>query len=299
MKTYLITGVNGFIGYKLAKKLLKEKYKILGIGRSSDKSDLSNFGDYHYFKSNLANDTIDFFNKYQINGVFHLASQQPSKKNIEYETYYDSNVKSTVNVINYFQGKKLDFFIYSSTISIYGKPQTQVINESTIPEPENFYSLTKYISESILKLMAKELNCKVIILRLQSVFGKNDGYGIIHTFYEMLKKNSDVELFSLGKIHRNLVIIDDVIEALCLVQSNHEKLKQFDIYNISSNNSLTTLEISQIVKDFLKSDAKIICSKKKYMFDWDVFVDNSKFKQKFKIEGSSLKNAIVKYLKEK
>ena len=299
MKIYLITGVTGFVGYNLAKRLLNENYIIIGLGRSEDNTDLSNYDNYNYIKLDLATGDLNILDRFLINGVFNLASQQPNKKDIDYNTYYKSNVKTTLNLIKYFGSKKLEFFVYTSTISIFGQPQEQLINETTVPQPENFYSLTKYISEAILKFESDKLNMKIIILRLQSVFGKGDGYGIVHTFYEELKNNKDVELFSMGKIHRNLVLIDDVIDTFFQILQKHKILDKFNVFNVASNNSLTTLEIANIVKKFLKSDSKIICSNKKYIFDWDVFVDNTKIQKKLTLKLNSLNDAILKYLTQK
>ena len=299
MKTYLITGVNGFVGRNLANKLLKQNYEVIGIGRKEDRTNLCGNENYHYLKLDLSSNNLNILNSFKINGIFHLASQQPSSKKITYEMYYKSNVESTLNLIKYCNSLALDFFAYTSTISIFGQPNKSTINENTIPQPENFYSLTKYISETMLKIESAKLNTKVLVLRLQSVFGIGDGYGIVHTFYGDLKNNIDVELFSHGKINRNLVLIDDVIEVLYKIIFKHSKLNKFDIFNVASNNSLSTYEIATIVKNFLNSNAKIICSNKKYMFDWDVFVDNSKIKKELDIKLYSLENAIIKYLKNK
>ncbi len=299
MKTYLITGITGFIGRNLANKLLKENYRIVGIGRKDDNTNLSLNKNYNYLKLDLSSDNLNSLDDFEIDGIFHLASQQPSNKNITYDMFYKSNVESTLNLIKYCNSLNLNFFAYTSTISIFGYPNKSPINENTIPRPENLYSLTKYISEALLKIESVKLDTKVIVFRLQSVFGKEDGYGIVHTFYEDLKNNIDIELYSKGEINRNLVLIDDVIEALFQLIFKHTNLNKFDVFNVASNNSLSTYEIALIIKDFLKSDANIICSDKKYMFDWDVFVDNSKLRNQLDFNPNNMQNAILKYLKQK
>ena len=299
MRTYLITGVTGFVGRNLANKLLKENYRVVGIGRKDYDTNLNSNKNYYYLKLDLSLDNLNILDDFKINGIFHLASQQPSNKDITYEMFYKSNVESTINLIKYCSSIKLDFFAYTSTISIFGHPHKCPINEDTVPQPENLYSLTKFISEGLLKIESNKLDTKIIVLRLQSVFGNGDGYGIVHTFYEELKKNIDIELYSRGEINRNLVLIDDVVEVLLRLIFKFNDFNKFNIFNVASNNSLSTYEIATIVKDFLKSDANIICSDKKYIFDWDVFVDNSKLKSQLDFNPNSMENAIVKYLKQK
>jgi len=299
VKTYLITGVNGYIGNDLALNLLREGNIVIGVGRlETPKLYISN-KNFIYINSDLTDlGFISQIDKFEFNGVFHLASQQPSNKNITYDDFYRSNVSSTIILLNYFNKKKLDFFLYTSTISVFGN-NNEIIDENTKPNPINYYGLTKYIAESILQIESINFDSKLIICRLQSVFGKDDGYGIVYTFYEALKKNEDIEIFSNGTISRNLILLDDVIKVLMTISKNFNKVENFEIFNISSNNSMKTFEIASLIKHHLQSNSKINCVEKKYMFDWDVFVCNKKFTNLFNIELSSMEDAIFSYLKQK
>jgi UDP-glucose 4-epimerase len=299
LKTYLITGVNGYIGNDLALNLLREGNIVIGVGRlETPKLYISN-KNFIYINSDLTDlGFISQIDKFEFNGVFHLASQQPSNKNITYDDFYRSNVLSTIILLNYFNKKKLDFFLYTSTISVFGN-NNEIIDENTKPNPINYYGLTKYIAESILQIESINFDSKLIICRLQSVFGKEDGYGIVYTFYEALKKNEDIEIFSNGTISRNLILLDDVIKVFMTISKNFNKVENFEIFNIASSNSMKTFEIASLIKHHLQSNSKINCVEKKYMFDWDVFVSNKKFTNFFNIELSSMEDAIFSYLKQK
>jgi UDP-glucose 4-epimerase len=299
LKTYLITGVNGYIGNDLALNLLREGNIVIGVGRlETPKLYISN-KNFIYINSDLTDlGFISQIDKFEFNGVFHLASQQPSNKNITYDDFYRSNVLSTIILLNYFNKKKLDFFLYTSTISVFGN-NNEIIDENTKPNPINYYGLTKYIAESILQIESINFDSKLIICRLQSVFGKDDGYGIVYTFYEALKKNEDIEIFSNGTISRNLILLDDVIKVFMTISKNFNKVENFEIFNIASSNSMKTFEIASLIKHHLQSNSKINCVEKKYMFDWDVFVSNKKFTNFFNIELSSMEDAIFSYLKQK
>ena len=300
MKTYLITGVNGYIGNDLALNLLREGNIVIGVGRlTSPKLYISN-KNFIYINADLTDlGFISKIDKFEFNGVFHLASQQPSNKNITYDDFYRSNVLSTIILLKYFNKKNLDFFLYTSTISVFGNNNNELIDENTKPNPINYYGLTKYIAESILQIESINFDSKLIICRLQSVFGKDDGYGIVYTFYEALKKNEDIEIFSNGTISRNLILLDDVIKALMTISKNFNNINNFEIFNIASNNSMKTVEIASLIKQHLQSNSIINCVDKKYMFDWDVFVSNKKITNFFNIEFSSMEDAIISYLKQK
>jgi nucleoside-diphosphate-sugar epimerase len=299
LKTYLITGVNGYIGKDLALNLLREDNIVIGVGRlETPKLHVSN-KNFIYLNLDLTDlDFISQIDKFEFNGVFHLASQQPSNKNITYDDFYRSNVLTTIILSNYFNKKKLDFFLYTSTVSVFGN-NNEIIYENTKPNPLNYYGLTKYIAESILQIESINFESKLIICRLQSVFGKDDGYGIVYTFYEALKKNEEIEIFSNGTISRNLILLDDVIKALVTISKNFNKVENFEIFNIASSNSMKTVEIASLIKHHLQSNSIINCVDKKYMFDWDVFVSNKKFTNYFNIELSSMEDAIFSYINRK
>ena len=103
MKTYLITGVNGYIGKDLALNLLREDNIVIGVGRlETPKLHVSN-KNFIYLNLDLTDlDFISQIDKFEFNGVFHLASQQPSNKNITYDDFYRSNVLTTIILSNYF-----------------------------------------------------------------------------------------------------------------------------------------------------------------------------------------------------
>jgi nucleoside-diphosphate-sugar epimerase len=298
-QTFLITGVTGFLGSALANKLLQNGYKVVGIGRSEDTKGLEKHHNFRYFRGEISSDNLSKLNDYNLNGIFHLASLQPSKSDYTYDDYHKNNVLSTTILINYFKNKPLSFFVYTSTISVFGEKKFEPIDENSFPQPTNFYGLTKYISEKILSIESNEMNTKVVILRLQSIFGKNDGYGIIHTFYDRFKKNLDVELYSNGIIHRNLISLSDTLEVLKSIIDKHSQLNKFEIFHVASSNSLRTLDIAKIIKDYLSSKSKIICLEKKYIYDWDIHINLFKLNKVLNFYPKSLQDSIILYLKEK
>ena len=279
----LITGVNGFIGSSLLKELLIQNHSVVGIcNKSCDRiKQFINHQNFTLLKDGISTKNLNSLDNFNIIGVYHLASKQPGGTNENYASFYEANVKTTALLINYFKLKnKLDFFIFTSTISVFGKEIKSPINESEIPEPKNNYSLTKYISEKIIEFESEDFSRRSIVLRLQSVFGKNDGYGILNFFNIKSSKNEPIELYSQGKIFRNLIIIEDVVSVLTLITKKLENLDKFEIFQIASQNSLSTYEMASIVKKLKDSSSKIIRSKQKFEYDWNVFVDISKAKEK-------------------
>jgi nucleoside-diphosphate-sugar epimerase len=301
MDTFLITGVSGFVGSSLAIQLLKDNHCVIGIARRADfcnKEQLSESKNFSFIQGEISLELLKKLDDVNIKGVYHLASQQPGNPNLQYADFYKGNVLTTLNLIQYFKQKPIDFFCYTSTISVFGKNKKKTINESEIPEPVNNYGLTKYISEKILEIGSVNFPGKVLIVRLQSVFGKNDGYGVVNTFYKQFKNNENVELFSKGEIYRNLILLEDSVDILVRVINNYNSLDKYEIFQAASSNSLRTSEIASIIKKYLNSESEIVPLDKKYIYDWDIFVDISKAKERLGFEPRSLESAILYCLKQ-
>ena len=301
MDTFLITGVSGFVGSSLAIQLLKDNHCVIGIARRADfcnKEQLSESKNFSFIQGEISLELLKKLDDVNIKGVYHLASQQPGNPNLQYADFYKGNVLTTLNLLQYFKQKPIDFFCYTSTISVFGKNKKRTINESEIPEPGNNYGLTKYISEKILEIEAVNFPGKFLVVRLQSVFGKNDGYGIVNTYYKQFKNNENVELVSNGEIYRNLILLEDSVDILARVINNYQSLNKYEIFQAASNNSLRTREIASIIKKYLNSESEIVPLDKKYIYDWDIFVDISKAKERLGFEPRSLESAILYCLKQ-
>jgi nucleoside-diphosphate-sugar epimerase len=301
MDTFLITGVSGFVGSSLAMQLLKDNHRVIGIARRADFRNQEQLSESKYFsfiQGEISEDLLKKLDDVNIKGVYHLASQQPGSPSLQYADFYKGNVSTTLDLLNYFKHKPIEFFCYTSTISVFGKNKKRIINEAEIPEPVNNYGLTKYISEKILEIGSVNFPGKVLVVRLQSVFGKNDGYGIVNTFHKQFKNNENVELFSNGEIYRNLILLEDAVDILARVINNYQSLDKYEIFQAASSNSLRTSEIASIIKKYLNSKSEIVPLNKKYIFDWDIYVDVSKARERLRFEPMSLESAILYCIKQ-
>lgn len=169
----LITGAGGFLGYYIAKELVKNpNYKVLSFSRNSyDKLKLINveerLGDLrNYNDVEKALENIDW--------VIHTASMVGMWG--KYEDFYQTNVKGTENIINAAIKNKVSRIVYTSTPSVvFGSESLSGVDEST-PYPKeyfSFYAQTKSIAEQlILKLNSEKIS--TVALRPHLIFGPGD-----------------------------------------------------------------------------------------------------------------------------
>lgn len=302
LNRFLVTGATGFLGSALVEKLLNENYKVIGMD-IKEKGFLSNkvFSNknFIFFKKNLNNNFSKFLRGFKIDGIFHLASQQPTFNNLSYIDYYRGNVKTTLNVINFIKSKKIKFVIYASSVSIFGiSSKERFIDEDTPFFPLDYYSLTKYTAERLLEIGLKYTKTKVIIVRFASMFGKNHLGGIVHTYYQLAKNGKDIKVYNWGERFRNLLYIQDAGDILIKIVENFNLLNKFEIFVAGSKNSLKTIEIAQKTKELLRSNSKIIPVDKVTTANQDVFINISKSKKMLNFNPMRIEDGLKFFLKE-
>ena len=160
----LITGVAGFIGYNLAKKLVSNKNNII-IGVDN----LNNYYDVRLKKKRLksliktANDNFFFykvdisnykdlkkaFNLYKIDTVINLAAQAGVRYSLENpREYFKSNLLGFFNILDLSKKYKIKHLISASTSSVYGEDNDMPLKASKPSDhPIQFYAATKRSNE--------------------------------------------------------------------------------------------------------------------------------------------------------
>ena len=240
----LITGCAGFIGFHLAKKLLKRKKKVLGIdnidnyySRSKKYQRLNIIKKYSSFKFlkvdlNNYNKINIVLKRYKIDLVIHLAAQPGVRASIKnpYNTL-KQNLIPFLNILEISRLKKVKKFIYASSSSIYGDSKIYPFNEKDFQNiPISVYGATKLSNEIIAESYSRNFKLKCVGLRFFTVYGS---YGrpdmAYYSFLDKLKKNKPIKVFNKGNMLRDFTYIDDVIEGITNViktkfKSNHEVL---------------------------------------------------------------------------
>src|SRR5690606_21770454 len=87
------------------------------------------------------------------------------------------------------------------------------------------------------------------VYRVSNVYGEGQnvgkGLGIINTFLEKIIKKDTIEIFGNGESTRNYIYVKDVAELLC---HSLRTLNSSDVYNVSSNNTLSINELLEIIR---------------------------------------------------
>ena len=138
--------------------------------------------------------------------------------------------------------------VFLSTVDVYGGLESQeVITETLIPAPSDYYSMSKLLSEYIIQHCCQEVGVPLLTLRLSGVYGPGDtGKSTISKLVESATKRGSFQIFGDGQDLRDFCYVDDVYRIIlaAIVAGTTTTL------NVASGQSYSVSEIVQKLKSF-------------------------------------------------
>jgi NAD dependent epimerase/dehydratase len=271
-KKILITGSEGFIGSHVTEVLIKKGYKVKAFVLYNSFSSLGWLSNIDpKLKKNIEfyfGDVRNFDSVY--NGmkgcyaVMHLAALIGIPYSyLTPESYIDTNVKGTLNVLQSAKQLKLSKIVITSTSEVYGTAQYVPINESHPINPQSPYAASKVSADALAMSFYKSFNMPIAIIRPFNTFGpRQSNRAIIPTIINQLIANKTY--IKLGNLNptRDFSYVEDVAEAFYKVLISKHSIGK--IINIGSNFEITIKKIVYLVLDILKiKNIKIILEKKR------------------------------------
>ncbi len=286
----LITGGFGLIGSNLIKSLLNKKFNLIIIDSLIDKTEKNINVFRNFIKKNkiifYQTDLKNFekvrkvFEKHSIHCIIHLAAISSILAAIKHpKKVLSNNVKSTKNLIDLTKRYKVDYFIFSSSASVYGNIKFKnSIKENSKTKPLNAYAKSKINCEKLIIKNSRKNNYKFCILRYFNVVGKNPIVNENKKYMNLFEKiNLSINSNKIFKVHgknlntydgtpvRDYIYIDDLVSAHLICLNKVSSKFWNNIYNIGYNNGISVLEI-------IKETQRIYKNKLKYKF---INIDNS------------------------
>lgn len=283
MKNILVTGGLGYIGSHFCASLDPSKYAIVIVDNcvNSSKKQLSNIKKINK-KMNICFYNVDLQNSSSINHVFknhkfdsvvHFAALKSVPDSIEEpEMYYKNNVIGLTNLIIAMKLGCVDKIIFSSTAAIYGEPEAIPVDEKHRINPNNPYSMSKFICEKIIENQCMDNELKSIVLRYFNPAGYHSS-NLLHDYCKSSEKNlfsslcdsfnsnkdflingSDYDTID-GTPVRDFIHINDLSNAHILALDHIEDLNNFDVINLGSSKGYS---VKQVFKEFCNYSKKNI-----------------------------------------
>lgn len=260
-KNVLITGVTGFVGSSLAKRLVKLGAEVTGITRG-EKHD----GNLSDMKVNLViGNILDYpllervLAEYEIDVCFHLAAQTIVRRGIKNPTNtYQTNVMGTVNVLEACKHVGVDSFLYASTDKVYGDPDQLPITENAPLKAAGIYESSKAAADRIVRAYATTFDLPVVVSRACNIYGPGDTNPRIipNTIKTCLSKNRPV-IYQGIKGVREYIYVEDCVDAYLLLAEKIDKTRG-EVYNVGSGIVKKQSEVIEEIADRFKLKPKFV-----------------------------------------
>lgn len=268
MRTYLITGSAGFIGFHVAKHFLESGAKVIGVDdfneyyditlKESRNAILEKYDNFTLYKGNISN--VDFvkkvFSENSIDIVCHLAAQAGVRYSIKNPyTYIDSNIVGFTNVINEAKNVGVKNFIYASSSSVYGNQDTAPFSEDFVTDrPLSLYASTKKANEVIAHSYHHLFGMNCTGLRFFTVYGPWGRPDMaLFSFTKAILENEPIPVFNNGDMYRDFTYIDDIVSG---VVSACEKCYPFELFNLGNHTPVKLSYMIEVLEKEIGKEAK-------------------------------------------
>lgn len=156
MKNIIVTGGAGYIGAHLVKLLAHQPDTMIHVidNFSQSRKNILTRPNVHYHELDICNadDMNKIFLDYAPEAVFHFAAIANVPDSVtDPAKYYRTNVVGSYNILEAMRHSGCTKIIFSSSASVYGEPESEVIIENHSKKPTNPYGRTKLVMEEMLK----------------------------------------------------------------------------------------------------------------------------------------------------
>ncbi len=266
--TIIITGVAGFIGSSLAKKFIKNGYKVIGIDNLNDYYDVN----LKIARLNIISPRYDRFNSFwnfhrlsienydQLNNIFEMAGENlivvnlAAQAGVRYSlenpnSYIQSNLVGFGNILEMCRKFDVNSLVYGSSSSVYGgNTKIPFQEKDQVNHPISLYAATKKSNELMAHSYSHLFNIKSTGLRFFTVYGpwgRPDMAPMI--FAKAILAGEPINIFNNGLMKRDFTFIDDIVESIyrcCLKPSTKDTM--FDSSNPDPSSSFAPHRIFNV-----------------------------------------------------
>ena len=264
-KTWLVTGVAGFIGSNLLEFLLLNNQYVIGLDNFStgfrhNLDDVANivgkerFSNFVFFEGDIANlDTCQQACE-NVDIILHQAALGSVPRSIEDPIASNhSNVTGFLNMLYAAKQHGIKRFVYASSSSVYGDSQELPKTEDRTGNLLSPYAVTKSVNELYANVFYKTYNLETVGLRYFNVFGKrqnpNGAYAaVIPKWIEALYNTKEAQIYGDGETSRDFSYIANIIQANILAATTNNNTAFGSVMNIAAGGRTTLNDLFLLIQ---------------------------------------------------
>jgi UDP-glucuronate 4-epimerase len=285
-RRWLVTGVAGFIGYHVARRLLERGEVVLGLDNLNDYYDvrlkearlaqLTPFEGFRFVKLDLADRAAmaALFASHPMQGVVHMAAQAGVRYSlVNPMAYIDSNIVGFLNLLEGCRHKGVPHLVFASSSSVYGGNTRMPFSvHDNVDHPVSLYAASKKANELMAHAYAHLYGLPCTGLRFFTVYGPWGRPDMaLFLFTKAILEGTPIEVFNFGKMRRDFTYIDDVVEGVVRVLDKPAEpnpdwsgerpdpgtsAAPYRLYNIGNHQPVELLRFIEVLEEALGKKAE-------------------------------------------
>ncbi|EAM8864602.1 Vi polysaccharide biosynthesis UDP-N-acetylglucosaminuronic acid C-4 epimerase TviC, partial [Salmonella enterica] len=270
-KTWLITGVAGFIGSNLLETLLKLNQNVVGLdnfatGHQHNLDEVQSlvkpeqWANFKFYKGDIRSFEDCQIACAGVDYVLHQAALGSVPRSIaDPITTNAANITGFLNMLTAARDAEVKSFTYAASSSTYGDHPALPKVEENIGKPLSPYAVTKYVNELYAEVFARTYGFKAIGLRYFNVFGKrqdpNGAYAaVIPKWTAAIIAGDDVFINGDGETSRDFCFIENTVQANILAATTQNDEAKNQIYNVAVGDRTTLNDLFNAIKAALNEN---------------------------------------------
>ena len=264
-RTWLVTGVAGFIGSNLLEALLKLNQQVVGLDNFSTghRHNLeqvqkavapAQWSGFRFIEGNIC-DVDTCRNACQgVDYVLHQAALGSVPRSIEDPLLTNSsNITGFLHMLVAARDAGVKAFVYAASSSTYGDHPGLPKVEDQIGSPLSPYAVTKYVNELYGDVFARCYGFTTIGLRYFNIFGQRqdpDGAyaAVIPKWIASMIKREPVYINGDGETSRDFCYIDNTVQANLLAASSVDEAARNQVYNVAVGERTTLNQLFESIR---------------------------------------------------
>lgn len=267
MKKVLVTGADGFIGSHLTEELVLKGYRVRAFAYYNS---FNSYGWLDTLPAHIKNE-IEIFtgdirdpngvrsSLLSMDSVFHLAAliaipysyQSP-------DSYVDTNIKGTLNVLQAAKSLGTDKVLITSTSEVYGSADYVPIDESHPKKAQSPYAATKISADQLALSFYRSFSLPVTIVRPFNTYGpRQSARAVIPTIIsQLLAGKKEIHLGSLTPT-RDFNYVKDTVSGFMEIECSPETTGEE--INIASGKEISIGNLAEELINQINPEARIVC----------------------------------------
>ncbi len=286
MQNILVTGVAGFIGHALAKRLLADGRAVVGLDNLNDYysvqlkrdrlAELLPHPNFTFVQEDLANREAmtRLFAAHRFDVVVNLAAQAGVRYSlVNPASYVDSNLVGFGNILEGCRNTGVKHLVFASSSSVYGANTKMPFSEhDNVDHPVSLYAASKKAGELMAHTYSHLFGLPCTGLRFFTVYGPWGRPDMaLFLFTKAIVDGQPIKVFNQGRMERDFTYIDDIVEGVVRVmdrvpQSNPDwsgdapdpatSYCPWRVYNIGNNRKEPLLRYIEVLEQCLGRKAE-------------------------------------------